>query len=388
MDCSSFPKMLQFKRKILPHPQLLRLAEWFPKYTFTVEHIKGTKNLIPDMLTRPPKTQTLLLPLILIASFSNLAPPDQDFPTDDLPPLAQEMVLNHTLDLQAKDKLFSLQDYLLLNYNMSSFCFQSLGIHPKYPFIHLFTFKPSGLFPKELYFFLWYFCHLYHIAIEFPTDCFLSSLLRTSWPADSWYYTLKFLTWFHNPTQWISLLQHKKSKWPHPQPCWIEVHRNASQNKSVKQAFAHLFLIFIFHRPFKASTDNLVMSFPQATVYKSHLYSLYEHLLDNLPELRTLQKTVCLKNNIIPDEIWLKGTDPDEEIDYNLYDPQYSAHLYDLQMQYKNKKTQADNLLLEPHEMEMVADDDYVLSLQVQTTRDQDNLSYQNLSPDHEPIVG
>jgi hypothetical protein len=29
-----------------------------------------------------------------------------------------------------------------------------------------------------------------------------------------------------------------------------------------------------------------------------------------------------------------------------------------------------------------------VLALQVQTTRDQDNLSDQNLSPDHEPIVG
>jgi len=108
MDCSSFLKILQFKRKMLPHPQLLRLAEWFSKYTFTVEHIKGTKNLIPDMLTRPPKTQTLLLPLILIASSSNLPPPDQDFLTDDLPPLAQEMVLNHTLDLQAKDKLFNL----------------------------------------------------------------------------------------------------------------------------------------------------------------------------------------------------------------------------------------------------------------------------------------
>jgi len=150
--------------------------------------------LISNIITRPPKTQTLLLPLIFMASSSNLPSPDQDFPTDDLPPLAQEMVLNHTLDLQAKDKLFSLQDYLLLNYDMSSLCFQSLGIHPKYPFIHLFTFKPSGLFPKELYFFLWYFCHLYHIAIEFPTDYFLSSLLRSSWPADSWYYTLKFLT--------------------------------------------------------------------------------------------------------------------------------------------------------------------------------------------------
>jgi len=60
------------------------------------------------------------------------------------------------------------------------------------------------------------------------------------------------------------------------------------------------------------------MSFPQATIYKTHPYSLYEHPLENLSELRTLQKTVCLKNNIIPDEIWLKGTDPDEEIDYEL----------------------------------------------------------------------
>jgi len=125
MDCSSFPKMLQFKLKMLPHPQLLRLVEWFSKYTFTVEHIKGIKNLIPDMLTRPPKTQTLLLPLILMAFSSNLPPPDQNFPTDDLPPLAQEMVLNHTLNLQAKDKLFSLQDYLLLNYDMSAFVFKA-----------------------------------------------------------------------------------------------------------------------------------------------------------------------------------------------------------------------------------------------------------------------
>jgi hypothetical protein len=148
MDYSSFPKILQFKRKMLPHPQLLRLAKWFFKYTFTVEHIKENKNLILDMLTKPPKSQTLLLPLILLASSSNPPPPKQDFHAIDLPPLAQEMVLNHTLDLQAKDKLFSLQDYLLLNYDMSSLCFQSLGIHPKYPFIHLFTFKPVGLFPK------------------------------------------------------------------------------------------------------------------------------------------------------------------------------------------------------------------------------------------------
>jgi hypothetical protein len=128
-----------------------------------------------------------------MASSSNPPLPERYFPATDLPPLAQDMVLNHTLDLQAKDRLFSLQDYLHLNYDMTSLCFQNLGIHPKYPFIHLFTFKPAGLFPKKLYF-LWYLCHLYHIAIEFLTDFFLSRFFRTSWSADSWNYTLNFLT--------------------------------------------------------------------------------------------------------------------------------------------------------------------------------------------------
>ena len=63
------------------------------------------------------------------------------------------------------------------------------------------------------------------------------------------------------------------------------------------------------------------MIFPQAAICKTHPYSLYENPLDNLTKLRTLQKTVCLKNNIIPDEVWLKRIDPDEEIDYDLYDP-------------------------------------------------------------------
>jgi hypothetical protein len=128
--------------------------------------------LIPNILTRPPKSQTLLFLLILMASSSNPPPPERDFPANDLSPLAQDMVLNHTLDLQAKNKLFSLQDYLILNYDMTSLCFQNLGIHPKYHFIHHFTFKHVGLFPKELYFFLWYLCHLYYIAIEFPLISF------------------------------------------------------------------------------------------------------------------------------------------------------------------------------------------------------------------------
>ena len=53
MDNSSFPKILDFKNKLLPDKQLLNLKAWFAKHDFTVQHIKGDKNLIPDFLARP-----------------------------------------------------------------------------------------------------------------------------------------------------------------------------------------------------------------------------------------------------------------------------------------------------------------------------------------------
>ncbi|GKB35515.1 putative reverse transcriptase domain, viral movement protein [Tanacetum coccineum] len=53
MDMSSFPRMLQFKRKMLPHAQLLRWSNWFSQWKFTVKHIKGTENVLADFLSRP-----------------------------------------------------------------------------------------------------------------------------------------------------------------------------------------------------------------------------------------------------------------------------------------------------------------------------------------------
>ncbi|KAH9668393.1 hypothetical protein KPL70_021397 [Citrus sinensis] len=52
MDNSSFPRIFDFKNKLLPDKQLLSLKTWFAKYDFTVQHIKGNQNLIPDFLTR------------------------------------------------------------------------------------------------------------------------------------------------------------------------------------------------------------------------------------------------------------------------------------------------------------------------------------------------
>jgi len=147
------------------------------------------------------------------------------------------MVLNHTIDLQARDKLFSLQDYLLLNYDMSSLYFESLGIHPKYPFIHLYTFKPFDCSPKSSTF-------SYGISVTF-TILLSSFPLISFFPVSQDFLAGRLLVlyskvpWFHNPTQWISLLQQEKSKWSYPQTCWIEVHCSTLCNKSVKQAFSH-----------------------------------------------------------------------------------------------------------------------------------------------------
>ncbi|KAH9780554.1 hypothetical protein KPL71_008122 [Citrus sinensis] len=47
-----YKEILAFKGKTIPNSQLLRLQEWFSRYEFDVEHIKGQKNLIPDFLSR------------------------------------------------------------------------------------------------------------------------------------------------------------------------------------------------------------------------------------------------------------------------------------------------------------------------------------------------
>ncbi|KAH9680154.1 hypothetical protein KPL71_026442 [Citrus sinensis] len=55
MDSSAFPNILNFKGKTVPEKMLLRLKDWFSKYDFSVKHIKGSQNLIPDMLSRLSK---------------------------------------------------------------------------------------------------------------------------------------------------------------------------------------------------------------------------------------------------------------------------------------------------------------------------------------------
>ena len=61
IDNSSFPRIFDFKNKLLLDKQLLNLKTWFSKYDFIVQHIKGKQNLIPDFLTRPAINKPSLL---------------------------------------------------------------------------------------------------------------------------------------------------------------------------------------------------------------------------------------------------------------------------------------------------------------------------------------
>ncbi|KAH9780700.1 hypothetical protein KPL71_008176 [Citrus sinensis] len=60
MDSSAFPNIFNFKGKTVPEKMLLRLKDWFSKYDFSVKHIKGSQNLIPDMLSRLSKPENPL----------------------------------------------------------------------------------------------------------------------------------------------------------------------------------------------------------------------------------------------------------------------------------------------------------------------------------------
>ena len=176
MDNSSFPKVLEFRNKIPPNPQLLRLKDWFSRYDFTVMHVKGNHNIIVDMLSRPPPiyliTTTGRIPLIYMAtsasssssSASNLPPPTQTtYPPEliaTLPPgtqpsleQIQDFAKSHLLTYLSK---IQLQD-----------CRHSLT-NPARPFLDPFISPPFYYYSSDVLWFLWCLSILHHHAIVFP----------------------------------------------------------------------------------------------------------------------------------------------------------------------------------------------------------------------------
>ncbi|KAL0358087.1 UNVERIFIED_CONTAM: polyprotein [Sesamum calycinum] len=84
MDNTSFPRIMDLKNKGVPEPQLLRLKDWFSKYQFTVKHIKGDANLIPDFLSRPSGihliSPTGTIPIFMASSSGSTSRSPSTFP--------------------------------------------------------------------------------------------------------------------------------------------------------------------------------------------------------------------------------------------------------------------------------------------------------------------
>ena len=132
MDMSSFPKMLQLKRKILLHPQLLRWSNWFSQWSFQVKHIKGKDNLITDYRSRKPlDLSTIIIPPPLCvypitdpssSIGSSLANPDDILNMiENLPSKIKDQIKTLTLEARAKRIIKTLQNYKSPIYRPQSF---------------------------------------------------------------------------------------------------------------------------------------------------------------------------------------------------------------------------------------------------------------------------
>ncbi|CAA7035324.1 unnamed protein product [Microthlaspi erraticum] len=160
MDMSSFPKMLQFKQKMIPHQQLLRWSEWFSKYDFESFYLKGKKNTLADMLSRnPPKEINLM---------TTSSTPKEDFYDFDgnMPKDAHQLIETKTLHERLHHKIFQYQSTILCRYGINCRFIAPMGIHPDYPFAHLFRIENTNM-PEEVLCFLWYLCSVYTIGITF-----------------------------------------------------------------------------------------------------------------------------------------------------------------------------------------------------------------------------
>ncbi|KAK1356547.1 hypothetical protein POM88_049803 [Heracleum sosnowskyi] len=144
MDMSAFPKMLQFKQKMLPQAQLLRWANWFSQWKFEVRHIKGKDNFLPDFLSRTQWTIAPVFPLIY------------SIQKEDLPLHIKDKVLYSVLHKRSIEQLLAFQKIYIRRYSLSEGPLSNLPLHPAYPFLTIlvvnqrFTFH----FPKEAYLFL------------------------------------------------------------------------------------------------------------------------------------------------------------------------------------------------------------------------------------------
>ncbi|KAL4388578.1 hypothetical protein GQ457_09G008110 [Hibiscus cannabinus] len=324
MDMSSFPQMLKFKQKTVPHPQLLRWSEWFSKYSFDCRHIKGKTNILADLLTRPKQSKGQIM-MLRPSSSKNKVPKKKqkenpettfDIPPNlnpEFPPEVYRLVMENKFHAKARDMIFEYQLDIFRDYG--GLMLNPLGLHPDYPFIHPIHFEVEEV-PDEVKWLLWYLTHIHQIAIQFvlpDLQYFVDEAIQGTEPA-------------------ICRNLGTILKWFFPLPHWKDLIKQA-----VEQDQGH-FIIIILYKPqyfIQHGNAKQLGTFPSA-----HVHSVqWEDIRKREDRYRALQKHLCQINRQIPKEIW---PPPEKEAPWDVWpsNPKlltpYHRSIMEAQQQYKD----------------------------------------------------
>ena len=176
MDMSSFPKMLQFKRKMLPHPQLLRWSNWFSQRYFQVKHIKRKDNLITDYLFRKPLAinTTIIPPPLEVYPITDPSSSSSSSLTvlDDILNMIENLPLEikdqiNTFNLEARSKriIRILHNYLKDHQRLFLAIFPDIDQPWKTPFAFWLT-----NWTVIHYLYMWYLLNEYYLCLHFEPE--------------------------------------------------------------------------------------------------------------------------------------------------------------------------------------------------------------------------
>ncbi|KAH9744246.1 hypothetical protein KPL70_003617 [Citrus sinensis] len=238
MDNSAFPNILNFKGKTVPEKMLLKLKDWFSKYDFSVKHIKGSQNLIPNMLSKlskPEKPLTLFSTTyhFLIISIATSLPPEAL--TKKTFPFAKNFSSVFSIQEFARKVVFCffMKAYLVTD----SFPFSTF--HLENLFLTGLTLDPSRETTEDVFWYIWCLTVLYATKLVLPITPTLEHLLN---PDKATSLTWTLLEWFS------------------PIPWWRKKLQQLSETYNLERMLAseaQLFTsVFIIHRPYFQHLDT------------------------------------------------------------------------------------------------------------------------------------
>ncbi|KAH9744328.1 hypothetical protein KPL70_003652 [Citrus sinensis] len=238
MDSSAFPNIFHFKGKTVPEKMLLRLKDWFSKYDFSVKHIKGSQNLIPDMLSRLSKPQG---PLTLFSTTYHF--PIISMATS-LPPEAltkKTFPFNKTFS-----SVFDIQEFArkaLFRFFMKAYLvtdpFPFSTFHPENLFLTGLTLDPARDTTEDVLWYIWCLTVLYATKLVLPISPTLDHLLN---PDNATSLTWTLLEWFSPIPWWRKKLQQLS-----------EIYNLDRMPAPEAQMFTS---VFIIHRPYFQHPDT------------------------------------------------------------------------------------------------------------------------------------